>query len=235
MKADALIIAAGSGTRFKEVTQTIPKPLIKVCGLELIDRTILSAFRGGIGQITVITGYRSETLGNYLKYKFPQANCLNNENWNLPNGYSVLCAKGKIRVPFVLLMADHLFDPAILVQLLHTPLENGKCRLAVDYNIDKIPDLADATKVYVRNGKIRNIGKEIKEYNAIDTGIFYCGEAVFQALEQAAAEGRTHLSDGILELAKLGQMEAMDIGNLFWRDIDDEIALKEAESIIKSR
>ena len=58
---------------------------------------------------------------------------------------------------------------------------------------------------------------------------------VFQALEQAAAEGRTHLSDGILELAKLGQMEAMDIGNLFWRDIDDEIALKEAESIIKSR
>ena len=76
---------------------------------------------------------------------------------------------------------------------------------------------------------IRDIGKNIAQYNAIDTGIFLFSDAIFPALERAFAAKRESLSDGILELARDRRMEALDIGDLFWRDIDDERALREAE------
>ena len=126
-------------------------------------------------------------------------------------------------------MADHLFDARILKNLLATPLLPGYCRLAVDFHPEKISDLADATKVAVKDGRVTDIGKEIQNYNAIDTGIFLCSQGIFGALETAISGGKESLSDGIRELARCQRMEAMDIGDLFWQDIDDEASRLEGE------
>ncbi len=230
---DALIIAAGRGSRFGTATNGRPKPMLSIAGIPLIARTILSARKAGIDRFAVITGYRRKVLETYISRQFPETDCIYNEQWRLPNGHSVLRGKGRIRGPFVLLMADHLFEPGILERLLASPLKPGKCRLAVDYRPDTIPDLADATKVETRNGLIRNIGKTIRNYNAVDTGCFLCSEAIFTALEAAISRGEGSLSDGIRVLARSGLMEAVDTEGLFWRDIDDEAALKEAEGQLK--
>jgi len=229
---DALIIAAGRGSRFGGATSARPKPMLEAAGIPLISRAIRSARAAGIDGITVVTGYRARMLEVFLHREFPDAACLYNEQWRRPNGHSVLRAKGRIRSPFVLMMADHLFDPGILERLVALPLSSGRCRLAVDFHPEKIPDLADATKVEVLNGHIRNIGKLIENYNAVDTGLFFCSEAIFQALEAAIHQGESSLSDGIRRLARSGHMEAVDAGGLFWRDIDDLTALKEAEEIL---
>jgi choline kinase len=126
-------------------------------------------------------------------------------------------------------MADHLFEAQILKDLFATPLPLGRCRLAVDFHPERIPDLADATKVAAKDGRVMDIGKEIKNYNAIDTGIFLCTQGIFDALETAISQKKESLSDGIRELARRGRMEAMDIGGLFWQDIDDEASRLEAE------
>ena len=109
------------------------------------------------------------------------------------------------------------------------PLRGGHCRLAVDFHPENIMDLADATKVEVKDGWVMNIGKEIERYNGIDTGIFLCSHEIFAALEAAVSKGNESLSDGIRELARRQRMEAVDIGELFWQDIDDEAALLEGE------
>jgi 1L-myo-inositol 1-phosphate cytidylyltransferase len=106
--------------------------------------------------------------------------------------------------------------------LVAAPLTSGHCRLAVDFHPERIPDLEDATKVAVLNGRVAEIGKGIENYNAVDTGIFFCTPGIFEALENAISKGKESLSDGIRELACCGRMEAMDIGDLFWQDIDDE-------------
>jgi len=126
-------------------------------------------------------------------------------------------------------MADHVLDFQILKKLLANPLLPGHCRLAVDFHPELVFDLADATKVSVRDGKILDIGKEIKDYNAIDTGIFLCTDGIFDALETAVSRGKESLSDGIRELARMGRMEAMDTGGLFWQDVDDEASRLEVE------
>jgi choline kinase len=228
----ALIIAAGRGIRFGEATDSLPKPLIEVAGIPLLCRTLLTAKKAGIDHFTVVTGYCGEILEEFLRRKTSsgmEVQCLRNEKWQRPNGLSVLRAKGHLRGPFVLLMADHLFEAQILKNLFATPLRPGHCRLAVDFHPEKIPDLPDATKVAVKDGWVTDIGKEIQNYHAIDTGIFFCSEGIFDALETAISQKKESLSDGIRELARRGLMEAMDIGALFWQDIDDEGSRLEAE------
>jgi 1L-myo-inositol 1-phosphate cytidylyltransferase len=228
----ALVIAAGMGIRFGNATQLRPKPLLMVSGVPLILRTLLSARTAGLDHFTVVTGYGAQVLEEFLDRERSDdlhIRCIHNEKWRQPNGLSVLRAKGEIPEPFVLLMCDHLFDSEILMRLLASPLPAGHCRLAVDFHPDKIMDLADATKVEVKDGRVVSIGKEIERYNGIDAGIFLCSHAIFSALEAAVSKGNESLSDGIRELARRQCMEAVDLGELFWQDIDDEATLLEGE------
>lgn len=228
----ALIIAAGRGVRFGTATHGRPKPLIEVAGVPMLRRTLLTAQKAAIDHFTVVTGYHGQVLEDFLRREVRppiEIQCLRNENWQRPNGLSVLRAKGHLRGPFVLLMADHLFAAHILNLLFATPLPPGHCRLAVDFHPGRVFDLADATKVVVKDGRVTGIGKEIKNYSGVDTGIFLCSEGIFDALETSIFKGRESLSDGIRELARQGRMEAMDMGDLFWLDIDDEASRLEAE------
>ena len=57
---NAIILAAGRGERLRPVTDDIPKPLIKVNGVVIID-TILNALeKNGITDIYVVIGYHKE-------------------------------------------------------------------------------------------------------------------------------------------------------------------------------
>jgi len=218
--------------RFGNTTHLYPKPLIEVAGIPLLYRTFLTAREAGIDHFTIVTGYKSECLEDYICNGIPRglsAKCLRNENWQRQNGLSVLRAKGHLPDRFVLLMADHLFEADILRNLVSTSLPSDHCRLAVDFHPERISDLADATKVAIRDGWMMDIGKEIANYNAIDTGIFLCTGAIFEGLERAISSGKETLSDGVREVACCQRMEAMDIGDLFWHDIDDEASRVEGE------
>ncbi|GAH56528.1 unnamed protein product, partial [marine sediment metagenome] len=119
-------------------------------------------------------------------------------------------------------------------ELLHEKIADGEVMLVVDYNLEnKIVDIDDVTKVLVDdNDRIVNIGKEIKKYNAYDTGIFLCSLALFEALEEGSARGETSLSAGIKILAKKKKARIFDIKGHYWIDVDDEIAFKKAENIL---
>lgn len=231
----ALIIAAGRGSRFKSDTATRPKPLIEVNGLPLILHVIESASLAGINQVTVVTGYLGNVLEDFLAREIPasiKVRCIRNPEWERPNGISVLKARGFMPRAFALLMSDHLFDPRILQELASVPLREGFCRLAVDFNPLEVPDLGDATKVMAVSGLVLDIGKEINEYNGIDTGVFICTDGIFFALEASISRRAESLSDAVRELTRQGKMESMDISGLFWRDIDDEASLLNAKAAL---
>jgi len=58
-------------------------------------------------------------------------------------------------------------------------------------------DLEDATKIQLGRNKPKVIGKGIKNYNAVDCGIFYCTSEMFDALEKEIGEGKYELSDAV--------------------------------------
>ena len=206
-----LILAAGRGSRL--ASWGVPKPRIRLLGVPLIERVILTAQRAGLSEFTVVTGYDSTEFRKFLdELSVRRSLCIDtvvNEGWKAAgNGRSVLAATHLLTESFVLLMADHLVELSLLAGLQSEPLEEGNVRLAVDRNLNNpFVDLADVTKVATRDGVLQQIGKQISGYNAFDTGCFLCSPALFSALERASAEhGDTTLSGGIQLLAQEGKV-----------------------------
>ena len=86
---------------------------------------------------------------------------IENLEYQKANGVSTLAAKTELNQPFLLLMADHIFEPRTAKALLEEPLKNGEVILAVDPKLDLVFDLDDATKVRRQGDRIVDIGKTI--------------------------------------------------------------------------
>ncbi len=231
-----LIIAAGRGRRLKQ--QGDSKPLIPILGLPLIERVIRIAMEAGADDFFVVTGYREELIRAFLVSLTDRLGCsitpIFNEDWEKENGLSVLKAKECLQEPFLLLMADHLFDPAIARELMALALSDGEIALGVDGDIrDSSVDMEDVTRVKTKDGKILDIGKGLTDFNAFDTGIFLCTPAIFNALERSAKQdGDATLSRAVKLLAAEGQAKTFEISGRFWIDVDDPAAISRAENFI---
>jgi choline kinase/phosphatidylglycerophosphate synthase len=231
-----LIIACGQGTRL--VSKSELKPLTTLLGLPLIERVILSSARAGLREFYVVTGYHGKILQEHLETFSRKRNikitCLYNDEWEKENGISVLRAKEILHEKFILLMSDHIFGEGIVRKLKNQRINNDEVILAIDQNIaeNHFVDEEDATKVFVEGKKILAIGKNLKLYNAYDTGIFLCTPAIFKAIQQNSNKGDTSLSGAINELAKKGKVRSLDVSGNYWIDVDDEAELKQAEKCL---
>jgi len=81
-----------------------------------------SAHAGGIDEFVVVIGYEGDRLEGFLGDLSARAGLtietVRNPEWRGANGLSVLAAEPFLGGRFVLMMADHLFDPGILRDLL---------------------------------------------------------------------------------------------------------------------
>ncbi|MFQ5846306.1 MAG: NTP transferase domain-containing protein [Candidatus Methylomirabilales bacterium] len=228
----AVIIAAGRGGRLQEPgRQHWPKPLVRAGGLSLLERTILTIKEAGVTEFLVVIGYRGPEIRQWITARNlgVAIEWVENPEWEKQNGLSVLAAEGYLEGPFLLSMSDHLFSDETVRRLIHAPIADGEVILAVDRKIRAVPDLDDATKVLLRDHHVAAIGKNLADYNAIDTGLFLCTPALFAALRWCQMHTECSLSDGIGHLAAQRQVRTLDIGGDFWLDVDTPDALRLAE------
>ena len=62
----AVILAAGKGTRMRELTQELPKPMLRVHGRPILEHIIEGVRAAGIRRICLITGYRAEVVESHF-------------------------------------------------------------------------------------------------------------------------------------------------------------------------
>ena len=231
-----LIIAAGKGSRLSRKGNS--KPLIPLLGIPLIERVIRSAIQAGVDEFYAVSGYNGEQVRTFLDGLASRCGItvthLINDDFEQDNGVSVLKARKHLSEPFLLLMADHLFDPEILRELMQRPQDPGTITLAVDSNTaNELVDMNDVTRVRHENGKLVAIGKGLADFNGFDTGIFLCTPALFEALERSAADqGDTSLSGGVRRLAGEGRVNVLGLDGRFWLDVDDPNALDKGERVL---
>lgn len=212
------------------------KPLIHLLGLALIERVILTAWKSGLSDFYVVTGYNGEKVRHFIdkfsKDKNIRITHIINEEWDKENGLSVLKAKKLLDENFILMMGDHIFDESILMRLINERISDGEVILAVDYNIatNNLVDGDDVTKVLAQDNEILDIGKNIKKYNAYDTGFFLCSPTIFDAIKESMESGDSSLSGAIKVLASRGKAKVFDIKDNFWVDVDDDKAYEKAET-----
>jgi choline kinase len=232
-----LILAAGYGSRLEGVSAvTAFKPLTPVLGEPLIFRTITSLEKAGCTGIVIVLGHGHEEVRKAILDAYEGDTPLEfiyNEKYNLSNGVSVLSAKEQLSDEFIMTMADHVIGDSLMEIAGDYDLEPGSAALLVDYKVDSIFDMDDATKVLSKDDKITSIGKEIEEFNCIDTGVFVCTKGIMGALEKKyQEEGDTSISDGVQKLASSGMMYTVDIKDGFWQDVDTPEMLEYVEQIL---
>ena len=88
MKRNAIILAAGTSSRFVPISFEIPKSLLKVHGEVLIERQIKQLQEAAIYDITLVVGYKKE-LFYYLKDKY-NISIVDNEDYYIYNNTSSL-------------------------------------------------------------------------------------------------------------------------------------------------
>jgi 1L-myo-inositol 1-phosphate cytidylyltransferase len=190
--------------------------------------------QAGIDRFVIVVGYRGQAIKDwYDRNPLPaaQVTWIENTEQRKDNGISVLCARRVVHEPFLLVMADHIFQMETARTMLRQPIGNEEVILATDRKIGSVFDLDDATKVRLEQDRIVEIGKDLRDYNALDTGMFLCSEALFASLERAAVRGNCSLSDGLRLMAKEGKFKSFDIGNSQWQDVDTPAALDNAQRL----
>jgi len=232
MIAEAVILAAGQGTRIRAVSHDLPKPLVRVGDKTLLQYGVESLLAAGVQKIVCVVGYQHRAVRDYVA-GMPWRDAITfvqNDEWQKENGLSVYAARKALTGEFFLLqMVDHLFDSAIFAKAIAAPREQGISYLCIDRDIPGVHDLDDATKLTVRpDTSIESIAKNLAEYNAVDCGLFVMNAAIFGFFEQAIRGGRNTISHAVEDAGRAGRFRTIDVTGARWIDVDTEEAWQEA-------
>lgn len=215
----AVILAAGTSTRLRPLTNETPKTLLDVGGRTLIDRTLAALGQVGVTRAVIVSGYFSEKLRAHvdtLSLPFPVSHILNRRYAETANNYSLWLAAPEVAGHAMLLLdSDLLFAPKAL-SLVHDSVHENVLLMRTTGSLG-----AEEIKVQVdAQNRVTAIGKELDPANAAgesvgierfsapaaaalfsildrrkDTNEFY--EASFQELIDRGTPLHAVVSDGI--------------------------------------
>jgi len=232
--SEAVILIAGQGSRLRGADKNCLKPFVPVLGRPLLSYTLETISSAGINTVHLVVGYESERVIAQAKQLIPphiNASFILNRDWQKQNGISLLTAAGHVSAPFLLTMGDHVFENTVIDCLLDN-YEPDLLNIAIDRKLDSIVDLDDAMKLQTRGNKVAGIGKNLRSYDAIDTGLFVCPSEIFAYLERAKSKNAgsdCSLANGVELMAAAGKVRGIDIGSARWHDIDTPRVLEHAE------
>lgn len=114
IKRNAIIMAAGTASRFVPLSAERPKGLLEVKGEILIERQIRQLQEAGISDITIVVGYKAE-LYEYLKEKFGVSIVLNEDYYRYNNTSSVIRVLDKLGNTYIC-SSDNYFPENVFVE-----------------------------------------------------------------------------------------------------------------------
>ena len=110
----AIIMAAGVGSRMRPVTLEVPKPLVKVNGQRMIDSVICGLHKNGIYDIYIVVGYLKEQFKK-LQQEYTGIKLIDNPYYNSCNNISSLyVARDHLEETMILDGDQIIYNPAIL-------------------------------------------------------------------------------------------------------------------------
>ena len=65
----AIILAGGRGKRLRPITDYVPKPLIPIKNIPIIEWQIKYLKKFGVSEVIICSGYKTEMIENYLNNK----------------------------------------------------------------------------------------------------------------------------------------------------------------------
>jgi choline kinase len=227
----AVIVAAGRGSRLAPLTARRPKCLVEVGGAPLVDSLIARMSEIGVRHVVVVAGYRSDAVRAHLARTAGdmRIDVVDNPDWaGAQNALSLHAAAEHIRPPFVLLDGDLWLSPA-LASSLRAPDRMALARLG--------PGMV-GTRARAEAGAVVALGAlgRLKTVNAASFSAAWWLDWFRPALERLVAAGRTgeYYEAAIADALRAGAppLGAVMAGEGDWFEIDTPADLIEAERFL---
>ena len=212
MITEALILAAGKGTRMWPLTDNMPKPLLPLCGISIIEQQIAALTKVGVKNINILIGHRmkeiSDLLGNGKKYDVKINYIVQSEQNG--TGHAVSLAEKHVKDSFFCLNGDTLIDEKNLKLLAK---KDNKMAMMVT----TVDDGSNYGVIKSENGILSSIvEKGIGGKSSINAGIYLFNKKIFTSLKsiKKSIRGELELTDALLS-NKIYTIEYEG----FWKDI----------------
>lgn len=219
----AIIMAAGKGSRLGELTKGNPKSFVEIHGKKLIEYNLDILRKLGVSKIVIVTGYRDDAFADLTK-DMTEVVLKYNPFYSIVNVLgSFYMGMDELDDDFLYLHADTLCDPSVFEELI---------QLKADVNLPVEFKTCDeeAMKVRSENGRLVQITKQIppEEAEGEFIGIASFRKCVIPALRQKAkevlarGEYSAYFEAAIQELMNDNKynVKAIDIKDAFWAEID---------------
>jgi L-glutamine-phosphate cytidylyltransferase len=233
---NAIILAAGQGTRIRSVHGEHPKCLIEVDQTTILDHQLEALWRAGIDDVAIVVGYEKEQIIEHVKSRKPavtqRIRFFENPAFAITNNiYSLWLALEWLRGDsFVVLNADVIFDPEILSAAVRSsaPISMIVDRLWRD----------ETMKVVVEGDQVIRMGKKIsrEEFSGTYIGITAFSKSIeerfFRTLNELISAGQVNefFNVAVQKLANEGVRVGYTVTDgLAWAEIDDPVDLTFAQ------
>ena len=227
----AIILAAGKGTRLRNVTgDEFPKPLTPLNGLPIIEYSIQALKSTGVENILIGCGHLLESF-RYLEEKYDQVTIVENAFYDTRASiYTFLMFESLVEEPFYLLEADILYDPNVFNKLKPTDGTQNFIFTSAPLHLD------DNVYYSTENGRLTQLTKKNDEHSepeGVMTGIWMLSEGLIQRFAAYYNQtGSGYSKDYEIMLAKYSlEEEPIQIAHfpdLNWCEIDNEEHLEYA-------
>jgi choline kinase len=231
-----IVPAAGRGARLRPYTDDLPKPLVPVAGVPMLERSLGLLADAGAAEVVVVTGYLGDRLREGLEAlgRRPPLRFVHNPDHDRVNSIvSLHLTRACWAQPFCVIDADVLYTPELLATLLAHPGD------ALVLDGSRAPAEMDM-RVECRHGAVWHLGKDLPAERAAGEffGLSTWTPAGAAALD-AAIEARLRAGDtdvwyelAIGDAAKRHRLEAMFTDSSQWVEVDGAGDLAAAETFV---
>ncbi len=245
MTARLILLAAGTGSRLRPLTDDKPKALVPLAGKPLIEWQLAAAASAGLSQRTIVAGYLPEQLTPYA------SDIVINESFDRTNMvYSLYCARERLNGHVILSYGDIVCRPQVIAQLAGSA---APISIVVDKQWRKYWErrfdepLTDAESLRVDDkGYLKSIGQKAKTLDEIEgqyIGLLSFQGAGVELLRRTlnelysgsgadAPHARMFMTDLLQSLIDRGEALTPVFVDGGWLEVDSISDLKLAETMI---
>ena len=226
---NALILAAGDGTRLFPLTKDKPKVMIKIYGIPILERSLHALKNAGVKRVIIVIGYKGEVIEKYFGNKWRGMEIIYKKTDWYEDGILKSAIKGKdvIKGRFIFLCGDTIPEEKSLKSALE---KKGDMVIGVR-NSKEDSVVAEVLK----SGIVKNIGmrKNMEGFNATVAGISVNEPVFIDAVEDCIKNNKFDRPDAITWMIQKGyKVNSFNISNDTLLEIDGSDDLKKAKKVI---
>jgi NDP-sugar pyrophosphorylase family protein len=239
---DAVLLAAGRGTRMKSLTENTPKPMLPVAGRPILEHIVTALAASGIERFLVVTGYRGETIEQHFGDGRRFGVAIRYRPQEVQDGTARALLLGREATegrPFLLGWGDILTSSENYPALLRTFANSGPDGLL---SVNWVEDPYRGAAVYVdAKNQIERIvekpprGTATTHWNNAGLAVFTSLVFDYAARVPRSPRGEYEIPDAIANMIADGRrIEAFPLEG-FWNDVGTPEDLQKVENLLSAR